>query len=145
MKGPEIQTEVDFLVKLKGGPGGNQSWDPEPALLIIPIVKSDSVELSTILFDACFYIILAILILGKIFVIYRYLYKLCNCILRRLFLSDPTSSVEPEDWNKTSINDYTSNTVEYILQSPEEQKLFTDDYKELMKVLNFVDEHSRES
>ncbi|CAH8434127.1 unnamed protein product [Schistosoma rodhaini] len=144
MKIVEEQTEIDALVKLKGGPEGNLSWDPEPTLPIIPMVRSQSWELSTLIFDTCFYFILTIIILGKVVIIYRKFYKLCNYLLRRLIFIDTTSSMEPEDWNKTHIHNYTSNIVEYIQQSPETYKLFIEDYKELLKILNFIDEYSRE-
>ncbi|CAH8435827.1 unnamed protein product [Schistosoma margrebowiei] len=144
MKTVEEQAEIDALIKLKGGPEDNLSWDPEPTLPIIPMVRSQSWDLSTLIFNTFFYTILTIIILGKVVIIYRIFCKFCKHLLRRLILIDTTSSMEPEDWNKIHIHNYTSNTVEYIQQSPESYRLFTEDYKELLKILNFIDEYSRD-
>ncbi|CAH8825231.1 unnamed protein product, partial [Trichobilharzia szidati] len=114
-----------------------------PTIPVIPVIKPQPWELSTLIFDTCFYAILAIIILGQILIIYRACYKFFGHLFRKFILTETSQSLELEDWNKIHIAKYTPNSVEYVKESPEKYYFLAEDYKELLRILNFIDEHSR--
>ncbi|CAH8440800.1 unnamed protein product [Heterobilharzia americana] len=144
MQTAEDQAEKNAFINLKGGPNEHLLWDPEPIHPVIPVIKSQPWELSTLLLDSCFYAVLAIILLGQILILYRAFYKLCGYLMRKFVLAETSShSMELEDWNKIHIAKYTPNTVEYVKQPPEKYNFLAEDYKELLRILNFIDEQSR--
>ncbi|KAK4473239.1 hypothetical protein MN116_004412 [Schistosoma mekongi] len=144
MKKVEDEAEINALINLIGGPKGNLLWDPEPILSKISMNQSPSSELSTLILDTCFYMIIIIILFGKIFIIYRKYYQLSNYLLRRFISIETSTSSQSENLNEMHTRQCSTNEEECIEQSPEKYQDFIEDYKELLKLLNFIYEYSHE-
>ncbi|TNN16572.1 hypothetical protein EWB00_000246 [Schistosoma japonicum] len=145
MKIVEDEAEINALISLKGGPEGNLLWDPEPILPKISMNKSSpSSELSILILNTCFYMIITIILLGKIFIIYRKCYQFSNYLLRRFISMKTSTSLQLNNLNEMYIRQCSTDEIEYLEQSSEKYQDFIEDYKELLKLLNFIDEYSHE-
>ncbi|KAH8855679.1 hypothetical protein KSF78_0002111, partial [Schistosoma japonicum] len=117
----------------------------KPILPKISMNKSSpSSELSILILNTCFYMIITIILLGKIFIIYRKCYQFSNYLLRRFISMKTSTSLQLNNLNEMYIRQCSTDEIEYLEQSSEKYQDFIEDYKELLKLLNFIDEYSHE-
>uniref|UniRef100_A0A183BCK0 ABC transmembrane type-1 domain-containing protein n=1 Tax=Echinostoma caproni TaxID=27848 RepID=A0A183BCK0_9TREM len=109
---------------------------------LISSVQQQPWELSAIIYDVCFFIILGALAVGQLTMLFRGLGRCVDYLSKRFFLGQKLADMVVEDWNKVHIARYTPDQVEYLKGGTEEYRLHVEDYRELLRLLTFVDEQS---
>ncbi|CAL8071745.1 unnamed protein product [Calicophoron daubneyi] len=138
---PESMAKSPDVLSFYGGPYDKSTWEPEPIQTSLSGDFTNTWELSVIIYDVFFIVLMAALLLGQLTLLYRGACHLYEYLTNRFFLGQKLADFKVEDWNKVHILRYTNNQVDYVGGDTDEYEFHTEDYQELARVLNFVDEH----
>ncbi|KAA0186703.1 hypothetical protein FBUS_03697 [Fasciolopsis buskii] len=127
---------------MHGGPYHRPSWEPQSTAELLGLAGQQPWELSAIIYDVCFIIVLGALAVGQLTLLFRGIGRLIDYLSKRFFLGNKLAEMPVDDWNKIHIAEYTPSHVEYMKGGAEDYELHIEDYRELSRLLRFVDEQS---
>ncbi|KAF8569091.1 hypothetical protein P879_02186 [Paragonimus westermani] len=130
--------DINVIVGLYGGPYSKPSWEPE----VLTSVNKPPWGFSSLIYDVVFYLLLAVILIGQLMLLAREARKVFDYLVNRFFFGRKLRELKTEDWNQIHINKYTPFQVDYVKGNTEDYRLHTEDYRELLGLLNFVGEQS---
>ncbi|THD22110.1 hypothetical protein D915_007198 [Fasciola hepatica] len=142
LEDPDGMTQSKVVVGLHGGPYDRPSWEPESTAELMDSAGQQPWELSAIIYDVCFLIVLSALAVGQLTLLCRGISRCIDYLSKRFFLGNKMAEMAVDDWNKIHIAQYTPSHVEYLKGGSEDYELHVEDYRELLRILTFVDEQS---
>ncbi|KAG5442442.1 hypothetical protein CSKR_113756 [Clonorchis sinensis] len=132
--------DTNVLLGLYGGPYNQSTWDPIVDMLLAD-ENRPAWEFSALIYKVCLYIVLAALLIGQLLLLAREARKVIEYLIKRFFLGRKMTEFHVEDWNQIHLNRYTPFQVDYVKGSTEDYRLRLEDYRELLRMLSFIETH----
>ncbi|TGZ52040.1 hypothetical protein CRM22_010701 [Opisthorchis felineus] len=137
---PDPLADTNVLLGLYGGPYNQSTWDPIVDTLLADENKPPW-EFSALIYQVFLYIMLAALLIGQALLLAREARKVIEHLIKRFFLGRKMTEFRVEDWNQIHLSRYTPFQVDYVKGSTEDYRLRLEDYRELLRMLSFIETH----